>query len=327
MTWHYLDDNCEHSTYSPEQAAESSEICSLDTIPSALSKLMPTASECSCNGSETECCHDSQSGMTCERLMGERGGERLTSSARASRVNRSVQLVSEKAKTTTETCGPTQGELFSKWDHRLCGWKTCQGSSPLQKRKVGSRSSKSEDRPTSELYCKTWPKWGSMRNGESYRLKTPHGLEEHRKSITREKGSGYSQRLPSPRAADGKHAGVSETPTTSNRLDSGKANLSEAVLELTKRSLCVPTPGSSKASNDVTLTCSGDGRKKPNKLGWMVATMERPLSEQIGGSLNPTWVEFLMGWPIGWTALEPLAMDKFQRWLELHGVSCATANS
>jgi hypothetical protein len=36
----------------------------------------------------------------------------------------------------------------------------------------------------------------------------------------------------------------------------------------------------------------------------------RPLSEQIGGSLNPTWVEWLMGWPLGWTDLKPLAMDR-----------------
>jgi hypothetical protein len=43
------------------------------------------------------------------------------------------------------------------------------------------------------------------------------------------------------------------------------------------------------------------------------ATMERnsrPLSEQIGGSLNPTWVEWLMGWPLGWTDLKPLATDR-----------------
>ncbi len=43
------------------------------------------------------------------------------------------------------------------------------------------------------------------------------------------------------------------------------------------------------------------------------ATMERnsrPLSEQVGGSLNPAWVEWLMGWPIGWTDLKPLATDK-----------------
>jgi hypothetical protein len=29
-----------------------------------------------------------------------------------------------------------------------------------------------------------------------------------------------------------------------------------------------------------------------------------------GGSLNPTWVEWLMGWPLGWTDLKPLAMGK-----------------
>ena len=36
----------------------------------------------------------------------------------------------------------------------------------------------------------------------------------------------------------------------------------------------------------------------------------RPLSEvvhkQSPGSLNPDWVEWLMGWPLGWTSLEPL---------------------
>jgi DNA (cytosine-5)-methyltransferase 1 len=28
------------------------------------------------------------------------------------------------------------------------------------------------------------------------------------------------------------------------------------------------------------------------------------------GQLNPTWVEWLMGWPLGWTDLKPLEMDK-----------------
>ncbi len=37
-----------------------------------------------------------------------------------------------------------------------------------------------------------------------------------------------------------------------------------------------------------------------------------------GGRLNPDWVEWLMGWPIGWTDLKPLAMDKFQKWREAH---------
>ena len=34
------------------------------------------------------------------------------------------------------------------------------------------------------------------------------------------------------------------------------------------------------------------------------------LAAQIGGKLSPTWVEWLMGWPLGWTDLKPLEMDK-----------------
>ena len=45
----------------------------------------------------------------------------------------------------------------------------------------------------------------------------------------------------------------------------------------------------------------------------------RPLSEQIGGSLNPTWVEWLMGWKPGWTDLKPLAMDKCHCAPQAHG--------
>ena len=38
-----------------------------------------------------------------------------------------------------------------------------------------------------------------------------------------------------------------------------------------------------------------------------------------GQQLSPPWVEWLMGWPIGWTDCEPLATDKFQQWLDSHG--------
>lgn len=97
-----------------------------------------------------------------------------------------------------------------------------------------------------------------------------------------------------------------------------------------------PTPSAAKAGNDVSLTCSGDGRANPNKLGWAVAAYpaptardwrsgsasdatharnSRPLNEQIARqeasgdptrpmSLNPAWVEWLMGFPIGWTDCE-----------------------
>jgi hypothetical protein len=35
--------------------------------------------------------------------------------------------------------------------------------------------------------------------------------------------------------------------------------------------------------------------------------------------LNPDWVEWLMGWPIGQTALKPLETGKYREWLQQHG--------
>jgi hypothetical protein len=36
-------------------------------------------------------------------------------------------------------------------------------------------------------------------------------------------------------------------------------------------------------------------------------------------SLNPSWVEWLMAWPIGWTDSRPLATARFRQWLDSHG--------
>jgi len=38
----------------------------------------------------------------------------------------------------------------------------------------------------------------------------------------------------------------------------------------------------------------------------------RPLSEQVGGSLSPMWLEWLMGYAIGWTELEDWATAWFR---------------
>ena len=81
-----------------------------------------------------------------------------------------------------------------------------------------------------------------------------------------------------------------------------------------------PTPSACNASTDLTLRKSGDGRAKPNKLGWAVSMWTTPtaadsqgtsggnnsrsLRTDVGGQLNPTWVEWLMGFPIGWTDLD-----------------------
>jgi hypothetical protein len=50
---------------------------------------------------------------------------------------------------------------------------------------------------------------------------------------------------------------------------------------------------------------------------------ERPCEEAAGGRMNPAWGEWLMGFPIGWTDKTPLAMDRYQPWLQSHGKPCA----
>jgi hypothetical protein len=49
------------------------------------------------------------------------------------------------------------------------------------------------------------------------------------------------------------------------------------------------------------------------------ARNEIPLAAQVGGPLNPEWVEWLMGWPQEWTDLKPLATDKFHKWSQQSG--------
>lgn len=39
-----------------------------------------------------------------------------------------------------------------------------------------------------------------------------------------------------------------------------------------------------------------------------------------GKEFSPELSEWLMGWPVGWTDLGPLEMDKFLQWQRTHGV-------
>jgi hypothetical protein len=52
---------------------------------------------------------------------------------------------------------------------------------------------------------------------------------------------------------------------------------------------------------------------------WENPERTRNLNDQIGGQLNPTWVEWLMGWPIEWTDSAHSGTDKFRQWCASHG--------
>jgi hypothetical protein len=67
---------------------------------------------------------------------------------------------------------------------------------------------------------------------------------------------------------------------------------------------------------------------KGNAMGVSLTDLQmQVIAEEVGmegrGTLNPMWVEWLMGWPLGWTDLKPLEMDRFQKWLDEHGSSSA----
>jgi DNA (cytosine-5)-methyltransferase 1 len=81
------------------------------------------------------------------------------------------------------------------------------------------------------------------------------------------------------------------------------AKLSDAVNLNMKQKF--PTPQSNDAKNAVVRHRT---KSLQVMLGGAIATLD---TQAIGGHLNPMWVEWLMGWPLGWTDLKPLEMDKF----------------
>lgn len=93
-----------------------------------------------------------------------------------------------------------------------------------------------------------------------------------------------SQMWPTPRANEGKDVLSSVPP--SRQKDPGKCNLTQAVA----MDLMIATP------------CARDYRTGQRKRYENKARANN-LNDQIGGQLNPTWVEWLMGFPIGWTDL------------------------
>ena len=52
-------------------------------------------------------------------------------------------------------------------------------------------------------------------------------------------------------------------------------------------------------------------RKSGHHAQYTINQAVRDSEQNNGGKLNPMWVEWLMGWPLGWTDLKPLETDKF----------------
>jgi hypothetical protein len=277
----------------------------------------------------------SRFGMTFAPLTEDHGAAVLTSfleafPARTSAWPARVQALTEP----DQACGPTWRASLARFDPASSSWKTAQ------------RSLLGDSDESSVI----WPRSGMTAGGLCWELPTL----ERRISGT---GSGLSPRFPTPLVGGtgpSTHGQISgqfrremakafakwPTPTSTLGTNGGKVTPTKAreggtLIEALSARSTWPTPTVCGNYNRKGASpTSGDGLETavrkcatPTARDWRSgkasqATMDRnsrPLSEQIGGSLNPTWVEWLMGWPLGWTDLKPLATDKSHSAQQLHG--------
>ena len=205
------------------------------------------------------------SGMTCEPLTADRGEAVLMSF-----------LAAFPAKTLAQ---PEKAQELTVSDP-ACGWKWPASS---VKYDLDSRSWKT--RQCSLLgglveFSETWPRWGSMRNGECW----------EQPMWGRRMDGSESGLLP-----DGKT--FFHTPNT-NGLDGGSNSRKALKARINQERWPTPAARDFRSPNSKPYSERGGGKKGEQ------------LPNAVGGQLNPPWVEWLMGWPIGWTALEPLETAK-----------------
>ena len=186
---------------------------------------------------------------------------------------------------------PLDGALASKEPDRECGdtWRELLARyDPDTSTWKTPQCSLLED---SIKFSEIWPRWGLMLAGASYRQQTlvlP----------IKETESGLSLNIspPPPR--------IWPTPT---------AHMSKETNAPSEHKRNTPTL-TAQVNWATPTVCGNYNRKGASK------TSGDGLATQVGGKLNPTWVEWLMGWPLGWTDLKPLEMDKYQQWRQQHGI-------
>ena len=249
----------------------------------------------------------SQYGMTYKPLMENRGEELLTLYLEDFRAKTLVQQEKvQELKESDQECGEKWRASFAKYDPDMRLWKTHQCSL------LGDL----------EPFSETFPQWGLMRDGECWEQLT---LEQ----TIRGTESGLSPEMfPTPDANCGKRGTQPEWTPKRKSGHSAQYTLNQAVRDREK----FPTPRSCSAmAAKITPESAWNEKRKANletvvgrrffptptahnsKEGAYPSEFSRKtpsLATHAGGKLNPMWVEWLMGWMLGWTDLKPLEMDK-----------------
>ena len=290
--------------------AYSEGICS-DGEPSAPLSGNLTPQAYLCNDKMMRFSRLSRFGMTFRLLTADRGEALLMSYLEAFHARTSQQQEREQGLTESDqVCGEKWQGSFAKYDPDTHSLRTHQ-------------CSLLEDLTES---CQTLPAWGLMRDGECWEQPT---LELRIKGTE----SGLSEKWATPTTMDKlppkSQQALLKEATQARPGRSKPANLRDQVSNMQNW----PTPTVNGNYNRKGLSpTSGDGlatavMKWPTPTAHNAKETNAPseakrneptLASRAGGPLNPTWVEWLMGWPLEWTDLKPLEMDKFQEWQQQH---------
>jgi hypothetical protein len=230
----------------------------------------------------------SQFGMTYKPLTENLGEELLTLYLAGFHAKTSAPQ--EKAQELTENeagCGEKWHASFTKYDPDLRLWKTHQCSL------LGDL----------EPFLETWPQWGLMRNGECWEQRT---LEQ----ITNGTEFGFSVNISPPPP-------TWPTPTAHMSKETNAPSEHKRNTPTLTAQVNWPTPNASdyRDRGNMSNPCVQKRMDVGKQLG--LSMVVHPTS----GKLNPEWVEWLMGWPLGWTDLKPLEMDKSHCVQQQHGES------
>jgi DNA (cytosine-5)-methyltransferase 1 len=323
------------------------------------------------------------SGMMCNPLTDELGEAVLMSFLAAFPAQ--ILVVPERAQASTEKpagCGDTWPASLAKFDPASSLWRTHQ-------------CLLFED---STECLETFPRWGSMRDGELWELTTPEHLTSgnesglwptatvgdsknaanrtatrHNPNSKHHSGTTLVDAVrmwPTPTVQDSKNTSGTEsgswpTPTANEdaagtpdgkmqwmltqaaksgcktrlqyeRKKDGNAQVADLRFltdaDTTTENGNASTAGSgpihsitsqktdvSIADHQTFATPQAPDFRTGQQSRWENPERTRNLNDQIGGQLNPTWVEWLMGWPVGWTDCGASATAKFHQWLRSHG--------
>lgn len=267
--------------FSQALVAEYSEGTSLAGEQFAQLNVMPTPHKFWRNDKTMEFSNLSRFGLTL-RLLTESHGETLLMAFLAG-FRAKTSALQERvlvSRVHDQECGSNSNASFARWIHGKSMWKTAQHSL-------------FEDL---EQSLETWPRWGLMRNGECFHV-------QMRAEFIYASASGLS--LPTPRSCSAMAAKI--TPNT--------ALAKHPNLETVLARLMLPTIGANEGKGASKSRFSGSPDFRGAKMCEGLRTCE---TDPI--YLNPSFAELTMMWPLGWTDLKPLAMDRFLEWQQQHSL-------